>query len=383
MSCTNPKCCELEAKAHEELKDFCGSLVNGNDNCFFYVVDNISQLFQVDPVTTAATLIGPTGFAGVTDIAWDGSALYGIAGGNLIQINTATGAGTVVGPMSASGNALEAGPGGVLYLMGGNNFYSVNKVTGAATLIGAMGAGFFSYGDLAWDPASSTMYGSFTNGNLGRIDISTGVASNIGPFGFNPVWGLDFCGAVMYGITAGGDLITVNQSSGAGTLVGNTGINNVYGLAAVETRVDIPCEPAQLPQLEPIFTLAYGDRPGDNLESNDVQCICITACNPYTNVCFNDVRVLISQVYDEAGDPVDPRNFLLKPSSLICFGDLAPCDSKDEGCGCGSSSCASREFVIVTRDARPGKYTIAFEYCYEIAWSESNRTRFEIEVVRP
>jgi|GEM_PF-2115355 len=381
MSCINSKCCEKETQVNKDLKEYCESLVNGNQDCFLYVVDSSSSLYQVDPVSLVSTLIGPTGFTGITDIAWDGTSLFGIVNGLFLEINTSTGAATTIGSIGAGGTALEAGPAGVIYMMGGNNFYSINKVTGVATLIGAMGAGFFSSGDLAWDAATSTMYGSFTSNNLGRINITTGAASNIGPFGFSSIWGLDFCDSTLYAVRSNGDLLDVNTGTGAGTLIGNIGVGSIFGMTSVESGAAVPCEPAALPQLEPVFTLTYGDKPGDVLETKDVQCVCITACNPYTNVCLNDVRVLVTQVLDPDGKPVDPDRFLLKPSRLICFGDLAPCDAKDEGCGCGGGSCASREFVIVTRGADKGKYTIAFDYCYEIAWSQPNSVKFEIEVV--
>ena len=382
MSFLNEKCCDKATQANDELKSTCDSYVYGtNFDCFLYVVDSFSRLYRVDQTTGASSLIGPVGFGGVTDIAWDGSALYGITGNSLISINTTTGAGTLIGNHNTGSNALESDATGQLYMMGGNNIYLLNKVTAVATLIGPMGAGFFSSGDLAFDSAGN-LFGSFTNGNLGRINTGTGAASNIGPFGFNPVWGLDFCGPILYGITAGGDLITVDVNTGAGTLVANTGINNVYGMTSVETRAEIPCDRAELPQLEPVFTVTYGEDPSDLIETKDVQCLCITACNPYSNVHLCDVTILVTEVFDPNGDPVDPDKFLLKPTKMVCFGDLGPCDQTQSGCACAHDSCASRELLLVTRGADPGKYTVKFEYCYNVKWGTGNSFAYELEVVQ-
>lgn len=382
MKFQNEKCCETAAKAKDEIAAYCENLVYGDGgDCFLYVVDSTSRLYTVDPATGTSTLIGAVGFGGIGDIAWDGAALYGIVGSQLISINTATGAGTLIGNMGASGNALEADPNtGTLYMMGGNNLYTVNKVTAVATLVGAFGGGIFSSGDLAFD-SNGNLYGSFSNNNLYRIDPATAAVSLIGPFGFSFVYGLDFCNGVLYGMTSAGDLLTINTSTGAGTLVASTGIVPTFGMTSVESAVVIPCERADLPSLEPIFTLRYGEDPSDLIETKDVQCICITACNPYNNVHFNNVTVLISEILDPSGNVVDDSQFLFKPSRLVCFGDLAPCESESKDCGCIHDSCASREFLLVTRNADPGRYTITFKYCFDIAWSAYSEHTFELDVV--
>lgn len=383
MDFFNPKCCDAASKANSELSDTCGSYVYGTDiDCFLYVVDNTSQLYRVDPLTGAASLIGPVGFSSVTDIAWDGTTLYGITSSQLISINTTTGAGTLIGAHGTSSNALESDASGQLYMMGGNNVYTLNKVTAVATLIGPLGAGLFSAGDLAFDPAGN-LFGSFSNNNLGRIDPLTGAGSNIGPFGFSAVWGLDFCQGTLYGITSAGQLITVDTSTGAGTLVANTGINSVFGMTSVETRTPVPCDPVALPAIEPVFNVHWGEDASDVIETKDVQCICVTACNPYSNIGFRNVTVLISEILDPNGDKVDPEEFLFKPTKMICFGDLAPCgpDSVASNCSCVHQSCASREFLLVTRGANPGDYTIQFTYCFDVEWGSGSEYTFTLPVV--
>lgn len=380
MDCNNPKCCDLEKQAKDQIREFCESRVYSNrKECILYVVDSSSNLYTVNPATNVVTLVGPTGFGGITDIAWDGATLYGITGSSLIQINVTTGAGTLIGNHGTGANALDANGAGVLYAMAGGNVYTINKVTAVATLVGPLGGGLSSSGDLAFD-ASGNLYGSFTNGNLGRVNPVTGAGANIGPFGFPNVWGIDFCDGVLYGITASGQLLTVNTTTGAGTLQLNTGINSVFGMTAAEIEEEIPCETADLPDLAPLFTVKYGDEIGDTIGTTDAECICITACNPYNNVTFRHVTVMVSQVFDPNGDLVDPKNLKFKPGRLVCFGDLGPCDNQSEGCGCSSEACSSREFIVVTNEAKEGPYTFIFEYCYSVEWCENRAYRFQLEV---
>lgn len=379
MDCNNPKCCELQRVAQEQIREFCESRVySDRESCILYVVDGSSSLYTVDPQTGAMTLVGPTGYGGVTDITWDGSNLYGITGSQLIQINTTTGAGTLIGNHGTGCNALDADNAGNLYALS-SNLYLINKTTAAATLIGPLGSGLSSAGDLAFD-ASGNLYASFTNGNLGRVNVSTGAGVNVGPFGFSAVWGLDWCDGILYAITASGQLLNVNPSTGAGTLLFNTGISNVWGMTAAKIGAPIPCEPAPLPDLEPIFTVKYGDEPGDTIGTTDAECICITACNPYNNVTFRHVTLMVSQVFDPNGDPVDPKNLIFKPGRLVCFGDLGPCEKQDEGCGCSADSCSSREFIVVTNEAKEGLYTFTFEYCFSVEYCLKRDHRFELEV---
>lgn len=382
MSCINSNCCELAEKAKTEIREYCESLVySDRKECVAYIVDSFSRLYTVDLATGVPTLIGATGVSGITDIAWDGSTLYGITFSGLYSINTTTGVATFIGNHGASANALESDASGQLYMMNSTNLYTLNKVTAVATVVGPLGAGFSSYGDLAFD-ASGALFGSFTNGNLGRINPLTGAAANIGPFGFVPVYGLDFCDGILYGVTNGGDLITVDPNTGASVLVANIGITNVWGMSIAEKIIPIPCDEVELPELAPIFTLRYGEYPGDVLEENDVQCLCITACNPYRNVCLENVMVYIAAVYGPNGQPVDPKQFLFKPGHMICFGDLAPCGSADQtqSCGCEHESCSSREFVVVTRDAKLGDYKIVFDYCFDVKWRENKQASLQIEV---
>lgn len=106
-----------------------------------------SDLYTIDPVTAATTIIGPTGIA-LTGLAFH------------------PGTGVLYGATS------ELSPGGTR-----RSLYTIDPTTGAATLIGSGGA----VGDIAFD-SGGTLYGlSFTAGNkLVSIDLSTGAFTPIG-----------------------------------------------------------------------------------------------------------------------------------------------------------------------------------------------------------
>ena len=112
----------------------------------------LSDLATVDPATGIATIIGPTGYNGITGLAYDdvSSTMYGALGGgaaetgSLVTINLVTGAATIVGPTGFNKvGSIEFGSDGDLY--GGltssdatqpNSLIKINTSTGAATVVG-------------------------------------------------------------------------------------------------------------------------------------------------------------------------------------------------------------------------------------------------------
>src|SRR6185295_6839324 len=149
------------------------------------------------------------------------------ANGNLITVDPTTGVGIVVGSAGVMLPSLAADPAdGTLYAGqggGGPNIYTVDPGTGAATLVGNSGLGFAAIGALDFG-ASGILYasvniagdGSTGSDHLATIDLATGVATVIGPFGT--------CTGVTVPSTGGGscDLegIEAIAFDGAGTLWG-------------------------------------------------------------------------------------------------------------------------------------------------------------------
>jgi hypothetical protein len=109
---------------------------------------NISTLHTLNPATGASTPIGGTGVGPISGLAYNGTTMFGIAGGmgsEVYTINLATGLATVIGNANAMDGAgsLEFGPDGNLYASGdsedGGRLYRINTSTGQATLVGPTG----------------------------------------------------------------------------------------------------------------------------------------------------------------------------------------------------------------------------------------------------
>ena len=188
-----------------------------------------SDLWLIDASTGTATYIGPIGFQG-TDIAFSGINLYGVDFSNFLSINPTTGSGTVIGPTGYSDiNALAIGLDGVTYAAGGSGeFLNIENSTGEGSLIGSgsFGPNMGSSGDLAYRKdnvmfASITRTG-YTDSWLAVVNMVNGTATPIGDIGYPDVFGLSFKDDVLYGVTAEGNILRINTSTGAGTSIGSS-----------------------------------------------------------------------------------------------------------------------------------------------------------------
>lgn len=126
-----------------------------------------SQLYSVNPLTGASTLIGAGTWGYAGDIAVDPTSLldmYGAvsnsSGVALVKVNKATGAQTLIGDFGVSGSIFGLGFSldGTLYATGpdasgGSGLYTINKTTGAATLVHSLS--YAAY-DMATQPFETT-----------------------------------------------------------------------------------------------------------------------------------------------------------------------------------------------------------------------------------
>src|SRR5205814_9210632 len=51
------------------------------------------------------------------------------------------------------------------------------------------------------------------------------------------------------------------------------------------------CSAVELPPIKPCISVAWGDSKCDCLETDDVEIVCVTVCNCYSNVYFNDLSI--------------------------------------------------------------------------------------------
>jgi len=120
---------------------------------------------------------------------------------------------------------------GLLYAMNDqtNSLYSIDPNTYALTFIGSTGIGAGDFGDLAFNPNSNTAYWvpGRGNDNLYTINLQTGAATLVGFHGVDDMFSLayDTATSTLYGESSNGNFYSISTSNGAATLLGN---NSVY-----------------------------------------------------------------------------------------------------------------------------------------------------------
>ena len=125
------------------------------------------------------------------------------------------------------------------------------------------------------------------------------------------------------------------------------------------------CIELELPLIKPCFSVKWGDSKCDCLETNDVETLCITVCNCYANITFDDLSVGQIHITNMDGTPVPTLpdgtpSAQIIPSGPVCFGSVPPCAH-------GRPSCVSREVVLYTRGAKGGNYRVMFEgVCFSV-----------------
>jgi hypothetical protein len=126
----------------------------GSTTTGLYALDQTLNLYSIDPMTGAATFIGPTGLNAqhYTSLSAGGPTLYfacvcGSSPEVLYSLNTTTGAATEIGPTSTGNIGGLVFENGTLYAgvntNTSNSIYTLNTTTGAGTFVANSGAGGF------------------------------------------------------------------------------------------------------------------------------------------------------------------------------------------------------------------------------------------------
>jgi hypothetical protein len=141
------------------------------------------------------------------------------------------------------------------------------------------------------------------------------------------------------------------------------------------------CAPLELPFIIPCFKLRWGDGPDDRIETDDVEILCIKAWNPHSNVIIKDLIAYI-EILDENSAlpetlPDGTPSVMVKPSNRVCFGDLPPCEENNPN----ESPTVSREWALISRGAKDGKYLVVLAYCFSVELSFGWYTGFSIDLV--
>ena len=220
---------------------------------WLFGADSSSALFRIDPRSGAATLVGPTGISGMTDIAFTPNGkLYGVSFTQLYAIDARTGRARPIGSGLGMGsvNALASDARGHLYAAStGGDFGSVSTGTGRATRLGSYGPGIGSWGDLAFAP-NGALFATAQSGGRGVllvVDPRTGTAAARGPLGVQDVYGLTFGpDGRLIGVGRGDSsapvLVSIDKRTGGTRRIGTlSGVSGMWGLT---TRPGSAASPA-------------------------------------------------------------------------------------------------------------------------------------------
>jgi len=120
------------------------------------------------------------------------------------------------------------------------------------------------------------------------------------------------------------------------------------------------CGDADVPNLDPCFSVSWGDGKHDSIETNDTETFCITAWNPYTNVIFRNVMIQFAVVDPNDKLPNGEQAITIVPDRDICFGDLPACEIK------GGDTRITREVTLTSCAAREGHYNIFIGACFSV-----------------
>lgn len=222
---------------------------------FFSQDSNPNGLFEIDPATGAATLVGAgqngwtTQTVGLSPSA-QRSVLFGSTFADITRILADGSSATVLpGSAEAEGLAFCSSTGtfyGTINDPFSNSFFTIDTTTGVQ--IAALAAPPADVEGLACDPVANQVYGIGDTTDLLVYDVAAGSWSVVGDTGIN--WdsgGLAFdpAAAVLYAVGQGGgdNLYTLDPSTAQPTLVGATGVTpSQGGLAFVPppSLVEIP-----------------------------------------------------------------------------------------------------------------------------------------------
>jgi len=183
--------------------------------------------------------------------------LYGLdnqSNANLWQINVTNGNVTNIGAVGESAIGSSADAAGKMFSLSQDAsaiFYTLNSPSLTTNVVGA--TGITGDGLAAVNAAGTAMYTSIipTGGgtdHIGRVDVNTGMVTDLGDSGFSVYTGL-FVQGTLYGFDGFSDvIITINTTTGAGTQIATYSLPNGDAIDASATFVgssSIP-EPSSL-----------------------------------------------------------------------------------------------------------------------------------------
>jgi hypothetical protein len=147
-----------------------------------------------------------------------------------------------------------------------------------------------------------------------------------------------------------------------------------------DTREDKdPCRKFEACGLAPEMSVRWGDSACDCLESDDVEVLCITVCNRFSNLTYANFSIGQIVVTEMDGTPVPTlpdgsSSIQFIPSGAICFGDIGPCAP-------GRQNCVTREVALYTRGAKGKHYRLSFDgVCFTVQHAAKTEACFVLPI---
>jgi hypothetical protein len=188
--------------------------------------------FEMNRLFALAALASVFGFASADTLYFVNDANH-----DLYSIDPNTQSVTDIGNMGIDGSNFTFGDltydsaNSTMYYSGGrgdDNVYTVNLTTGAATLVGADNVDdMFALG---YDPATNSLYGGAAGGSFGSISMANGVFTFIGGTGaYNEGLTYDTLTGQMI-LSNDANIYSIDVATGATTLLGSPGLGNDNGI---------------------------------------------------------------------------------------------------------------------------------------------------------
>jgi len=139
------------------------------------------------------------------------------------------------------------------------------------------------------------------------------------------------------------------------------------------------CATVENPEIMPCVSVSWGDSKCDSLETDDFEILCVSVCNCYSNLSFDDFKISRIEVTDSSGNtvaalPDGTPSVQAVPVGPICFGKIDPCND-------GEATCKHREFVINTRGAKAGEYQIKLHgICFDVNFGYHQESCFKFKL---
>jgi hypothetical protein len=232
-----PEVCDIyDNDCNEVLND----LADGGRCGFFAHTD--TALYFVDPFAYTAEQVAetPTTLLDI-DTHPDGR-LFGILSDFTLAVFDDA-AGTFeplpngLGPNVGNANGLAINNSGRVFLTSSGTLYTADLTTGVASEIGPF-APYISSGDTVVTKGDSLLMTSSHSAtdSLIRLDGDTGMGTLRGEIGVDSIWALTSAYGVLYGLTSEGKLVIIDETTGSGTTIHTFPGLSFYGAASTPAR---------------------------------------------------------------------------------------------------------------------------------------------------